>query len=121
MVGVVSVTRPELVTLLASARRNGVTLRQNDAGRLVARGTRETADIVRALLARKAEVFQLLPLYRGEVAGLDWHHATVGEPAQCVLCGKPALCREPYDQVPCHKTCVEQRLYPQATHGLTSQ
>ena len=38
---------------------------------------------------------------------LDWRHATIGSPAQCVLCGKPALLRSPGKGVPCHKTCAE--------------
>lgn len=38
---------------------------------------------------------------------LDWSSATVGDPAPCVLCGKPALMRSPRG-VPCHKTCAER-------------
>lgn len=38
---------------------------------------------------------------------LDWRNATASEPAPCVLCGRPALCRSPATGVPCHKTCAE--------------
>jgi hypothetical protein len=38
---------------------------------------------------------------------LDWTHASIGELAPCVLCGKPALCRSPVKDVPCHKGCAE--------------
>ena len=39
---------------------------------------------------------------------LDWRKATVSDqPAPCVLCGLPALCRSPVKDVPCHKGCAE--------------
>jgi hypothetical protein len=38
---------------------------------------------------------------------LDWRHADIGDPAPCVLCGTPALCRSPARDVPCHKGCAE--------------
>jgi hypothetical protein len=38
---------------------------------------------------------------------LDWRHAKVGPLAPCVLCGKPAFCRSPVKDVPCHKGCAE--------------
>lgn len=39
---------------------------------------------------------------------LDWRKAQVSDqPAPCVLCGRPALCRSPARDVPCHKTCAE--------------
>lgn len=47
---------------------------------------------------------------------LDWSGrdgaplATVGEPAPCVHCGRPALLRHPDTGRPCHKTCEEARL-----------
>jgi hypothetical protein len=39
---------------------------------------------------------------------LDWRNANVSDqPAPCVLCGRPALCRSPGKDVPCHKGCAE--------------
>ena len=38
---------------------------------------------------------------------LDWRHAAIGPLAPCVLCGKPAICRSPVKDVPCHKGCAE--------------
>ena len=42
------------------------------------------------------------------VAVLDWRHGTVGPLAPCVLCGRPALCRSPVKDQPCHKQCAER-------------
>jgi hypothetical protein len=41
---------------------------------------------------------------------LDWRHATVADPAPCVICGKPAHLRSPGKGRPCHKTCAENWL-----------
>ena len=38
---------------------------------------------------------------------LDWRTAHIGPPAACVLCTKPALCRSPGKDAPCHKQCAE--------------
>jgi len=38
---------------------------------------------------------------------LDWRRGTIGPLAPCVLCGRPALCRSPARDVPCHKGCAE--------------
>ena len=39
---------------------------------------------------------------------LDWRKGQVSaQPAPCVLCGQPALCRSPDKDVPCHKGCAE--------------
>jgi hypothetical protein len=38
---------------------------------------------------------------------LDWRHGTIGNPAPCVLCGTPTVCRSPVKDVPCHKACAE--------------
>ena len=47
-----------------------------------------------------------LPAPPGRVV-LDWRHARIGPLAPCVLCGRPALCRSPAKDVPCHKGCAE--------------
>jgi hypothetical protein len=38
---------------------------------------------------------------------LDWRHGHIGPLAPCVLCGRPAFCRSPVKDVPCHKGCAE--------------
>lgn len=38
---------------------------------------------------------------------LDWRHASVGDPAPCVTCRKPALMRNPDTNQPQHKVCAE--------------
>jgi hypothetical protein len=39
---------------------------------------------------------------------LDWRKGQVSaQPAPCVLCSRPALCRSPAKDVPCHKGCAE--------------
>jgi hypothetical protein len=43
-----------------------------------------------------------MPLYF-----LDWSKTgSAGEPAPCVICGKPAICRSPNNKV-VHKTCAD--------------
>ena len=39
--------------------------------------------------------------------GLDWRHGSIGPLAPCVLCGRPAVCRSPVKNLPCHKGCAE--------------
>lgn len=98
-----------LLELLAEARRAGLTARlDGQDGQLIIRGPREHEQLVRALLARKADVLAVLPAYTGTVPSLDWHRATVLREYQpCALCGRKAMLIEPYDGRPCHKTCGE--------------
>jgi hypothetical protein len=54
---------------------------------------------------------------------LDWSKTgTVGDPAMCVVCRRPALCRSP-NGVPCHKTCAEGWVdaHPNAKQGKGSR
>jgi hypothetical protein len=47
---------------------------------------------------------------------LDWRKGQVSDtPAPCVLCGRPALCRSPGRDVPCHKGCAEAWITAHAT------
>jgi hypothetical protein len=48
---------------------------------------------------------------------LDWRHGTIGELAPCVLCQRPAICRSPVKDVPCHKGCAETWI---ATHAANA-
>jgi hypothetical protein len=46
---------------------------------------------------------------------LDWRRGRIGPLAPCVVCGLPALCRSPVQDVPCHKGCAEAWIASQAT------
>jgi hypothetical protein len=50
---------------------------------------------------------------------LDWRHAAIGPLAPCVLCGRPALCRSPVKDVPCHKGCAEAWITTHAADAAT--
>lgn len=104
-----------LVQLLAQARRHGLEI-DRDGGRLLVRGPRSAAPLVNAILARKGEAFAFVELYNGRAVFLDWggeHRAQVADrPAACLLCGRKALLRDPFDGKPCHKACVEATLSP---------
>lgn len=105
-----------LITLLTRAKQVGLTLHR-DRDRLVVRGNPTAAHLGGELIARKKDLFacDLLPLYQGVTEGLDWRAASIGEMAPCLLCGRPALCREPYDGRSCHKVCAEEQLKPSKT------
>ena len=38
---------------------------------------------------------------------LDWSRATVGDPAPCIACRRPAILRHPVSGQPHHKVCSE--------------
>lgn len=38
---------------------------------------------------------------------VDWRTARIGEPAPCVVCGRPALLRHPVTGRPHHKVCAD--------------
>ena len=48
---------------------------------------------------------------------LDWRRGDIGDLAPCVLCGRPALCRSPAKDKPCHKGCAERWI---ATHAANA-
>lgn len=102
-----------LIFLMDQAREAGLAIDQESEDRLLIRGGRRHEDLMRQLLARKPDVLSLVEIYNGRRARLDWSNTKVGEqPAPCVLCGHGALLRDPYDRVPCHKTCAETLLSP---------
>lgn len=41
----------------------------------------------------------------------DWAHTTVGDLWPCVLCGKPAMLRDPYTGRPCHLICAKTQAH----------
>mgnify|MGYP001233687543 FL=1 len=96
-----------LVVLLGRARTAGLHITATD-GRLRVTGPREHGALARALLARKPDVLTLVDAYNGRRRLLDWQAAAVRDPRPCVLCGRPALLRDPYDGVPMHRTCAER-------------
>jgi hypothetical protein len=94
--------------LIASARRAGLVLARNSDGQLVIRGPRAHEQIVRALLARKADVLAVMAVYNGEVRRLDWRREPIlGEMQPCSLCHRRTVFIEPFDRRPSHKTCAE--------------
>ena len=53
------------------------------------------------------------------VVALDWRKGLTGPPAPCVLCTRPALCRSPARNVPCHKGCAETWVATHAADAVT--
>ncbi|HEY0699063.1 MAG TPA: hypothetical protein VGD43_14785 [Micromonospora sp.] len=48
---------------------------------------------------------------------LNWTKTgSAGKPAPCVICRRPAICRNPEGK-PCHKTCAEAQI---AAHTTTA-
>jgi len=105
-----------LLDLLGQARRAGLTLGR-DGDQLTIRAPATAAPLARALLARKAEVFETLDVSTGNAPVLDWQAAEHTHLAPCVACGRPARLRDPYDHRPWHKTCAEARLAPKRPAG----
>ena len=72
------------------------------------RGPRSAEPLARELLARKEDVLTTVSVYNGPARHLDWRRGrTSDKPKPCFLCGRPALCIEPWDGRPCHKSCAE--------------
>lgn len=54
-----------------------------------------------------------------ELAALrDWRRTSLGLPAPCILCRRPALLREPIERHPCHKVCADALLHQAAEKGI---
>jgi hypothetical protein len=110
-----------LVEMLAQARRARLVLVRKPDGQLVIRGPRVHEPLVRALLARKAEVLTAAAVYNGAVTRLDWRRERIlSDPQPCALCRKPTLLIEPYDGRPAHKTCTEAAIRWGSANGATS-
>jgi len=91
-----------LVNLVAQGHRAGVQIGRAPDGSLLLRAPKPAAPLARQLRAREAEVLQLW----------DWRPAPVAEPAPCLLCGRPAILRDPVEHRPCHKVCIDPLLRP---------
>jgi predicted RNase H-like nuclease len=87
-----------LVILVAQSRRAGVVMERARDGALGIRAPREAGALAKQLRAREVDVLQLF----------DWYHARLGEPEPCLLCGQPAILRDPVENRPCHKVCCGQ-------------
>lgn len=48
---------------------------------------------------------------------LDWRRGQIGPLAPCVICGRPALCRSPAKDLPCHKGCAEDWIASHAANA----
>ncbi|WFE27794.1 hypothetical protein O7623_00850 [Solwaraspora sp. WMMD791] len=103
------------VELLAAARRAGVVIDRDPAGRLVIDGPDGAGHLVAGLRRRGDVVAHVIDVWTGVASLLDWRHATVLDPPRpCRLCRQPAMLADPYDRQPCHKTCAETAITPPA-------
>lgn len=102
-----------LIDLLARARAAGLTLARIEGARgeedtLRIRGPRSAEPLVRELLDRKESVLTTVSVYNGTAPRLDWRKGRIlGQPQPCLLCGRPTILLDPYDERPCHKGCAE--------------
>lgn len=89
--------REPLVLTLRRARAAGITVARTLKGAL-------TLDIPPGAEVLGAELRER----EQQVAALfDWRRAPVVKPAPCLLCRRPALLRDPAEQLPAHKVCVD--------------
>lgn len=95
-----------LVLLVQQAHQIGVRVERRRDGSLGIRTGAAADTVARALRARDVEVLRLF----------DWTGAQLGDPAPCLLCGGPAMLRDPVDGRPCHKVCAD-RLIRHETAG----
>ena len=86
-----------LVVFIRQAWEIGVELSRHTDGTLAIRTTKAADTVARALRSRDAEVLQLF----------DWTRARVEDPQPCLLCGQPAILRDPVEHRPAHKVCVD--------------
>ena len=96
-----------LVSLVREARRAGVQFDRAPNGSLLLRAPKLAAPLAKMLRAREEDVVKLY----------DWSHASVSESAPCVLCRQPAILRDPAEDRPCHKVCVDALLRPAQPGG----
>ena len=100
-----------LITLLARARTAGIKLSRHPDGGLRIQAPATAAPIAKTLRARQADVLPLLGALGLDPVVLNWRDAWLADdPAPCVICRRPALLRDPYDNRPMHKTCAERLL-----------
>lgn len=91
-----------ITSLISQACAVGVQIGHAADGELTLRAPKIAGPLARALRAREFEVLQLF----------NWTHARVAEPAPCVLCRRPAILRDPVENRPCHKVCVDALIRP---------
>ena len=94
--------REPATLLLRRARAAGVTVFRtpNPKGALALDIPPDAAALAAELREREQQLSALF----------DWRHAPVAKPAPCLLCHRPALLRDPAEQLPAHKVCVDQLL-----------
>jgi len=96
--------REPATLLLRRARSAGVTISRTPKGALA-------LDIPPSATALTAELHER----EQQLAALfDWRRAPVTNPAPCLLCHRPALLRDPAEQLPAHKVCVDLLLHSSA-------
>ena len=92
--------REPVTLLLRRARAAGVTISRTAKGTVALDIPHSAAALTAELREREQHLAALF----------DWRHAPVTQPAPCLLCGRPALLRDPADHSPAHKVCVDQLL-----------
>jgi hypothetical protein len=92
--------REPVILLIRRARRAGVTVSRTAKGAVAFDIPAGAAELAAELREREQQVAALF----------DWRHATVAQPAPCLLCARPALLRDPADQLPAHKVCADRLL-----------
>lgn len=93
--------REPVTLLLRRSRAAGITVSRTPKGGL-ALEIPPDADALGAQLREREH--QLSALF-------DWRRAPVTKPAPCLLCQRPALLRDPAEQLPAHKVCVDALLH----------
>lgn len=86
-----------LLLIIQQAHQIGVRLQRHHDGSLGIRTNAAADAVARALRARDQDVLRLY----------DWTRAGTADAAPCLLCGRPALLRDPVDGRPCHKVCCD--------------
>jgi len=83
-------------------------------------GPAGTGHLITALRRRPDVVAHAIHVYTGAAAVLDWsglHRAAVVTPSRpCRFCGRPTMLLDPFDRLPCHKTCAEAAIRGTVAH-----
>jgi hypothetical protein len=100
-------TAQSIIDLVQLGFRAGIRMSVRPGGALDIRGPSAAGHLGNALRERQREV---LALY-------GWAGASVGQPAPCAICRRPAILRDPVDGRPCHKTCADALLLCDPAEG----
>lgn len=93
------VTEP-FVRAIARAVDRGVEFARKSDGELYIAAPPDAVHLGRGLRVRAEDILKLY----------DWRSAGVADPRPCALCREPAILRDPVENRPCHKVCVDALL-----------